>query len=121
MSESTLSGAWELVSDRFEGIAVMTENYFSEVIIFKDRQSYPGDQPTESEAAGLYGKIGRAVAGRMERSNGKGNELYLHSKDPKKEGTSINFGYTVDETTCSFWQINDDGSNGPSIHWIRLE
>ncbi len=120
MPDAKLAGVWELLSDTFEGMAIMTESHFCEVITFKDRESYAGSEPSEAEAAELYRKIGRAAAGTYEVADGEGTELHLFSEDPTRVGDSVRFGYAVDDTSCSFWQIQPDGSAGPAISWRRI-
>jgi hypothetical protein len=120
MPDTKLAGVWELVSETLEGLAIMTETHFCEVITVKDREKYAGDQPGTDEAAGLYAKIGRAAAGTYDIADGEGTELHVYSKDPNAVGRSVHFGFTVDETNCSFWQIQPDGSAGPAINWRRV-
>lgn len=74
--------------------------------------TYDGDQPSDETAAGLFRKIGRAAAGIMDTSDGVGNEVHVHSKDPTQVGRTVRFDYEVDDSIWTPRQLNEDGSKG---------
>ena len=71
---SQLAGAWELVSDTQNGIAVFTDTYFNITITAKDRQPFKAAEPTDAEAAEAYRTLSTA-AGTYDIS---GTTLILH-------------------------------------------
>ena len=92
---SQLAGAWELVSDTQNGIAVFTETYFNMTITAKDRQPFKADEPTDAEAAAAYRTLSTA-AGTYKIS---GMTLILHrtvNRNPNWTGKDVHWEVGMD-------------------------
>ena len=51
---SPLVGAWEIVSDVYQGFVVYSENHYGDAFTAKNRKLFQGSEPTESEEAEAY-------------------------------------------------------------------
>ena len=51
---SPLVGAWEIVSDVYQGIVVFSENHYGDAFVYKNRSRFQGSEPTEAEEAEAY-------------------------------------------------------------------
>lgn len=92
---SQLAGAWELVSDTQNGIAVFTDTYFNMTIMAKDRQPFKADEPTDAEAAEAYRTLSTA-AGTYEIS---GATMILHrtvNRNPNWTGKDVHWEVSID-------------------------
>ena len=69
------TGAWQWLSDEYDGRLIFTENYFCYAYAPKDRQPPQREHPTEAEAAALF-RAFRAAAGRVTATK-DGNEWFL--------------------------------------------
>jgi hypothetical protein len=58
---SPLAGAWELVSDSSNGIALFTDTYFNVTWAAKNREKFEADEPTDEEAAAAYRTLNTAA------------------------------------------------------------
>jgi len=107
---SPLTGAWELVSETQNGIAVFTDAYFNITIVAKDRQRFKADEPTDAEAAEAYRTLSTA-AGTYEVS---GTTLILHrmvNRNPNWTGKD------------ALWEIAIDGERltADNLVWKRVD
>jgi hypothetical protein len=108
-NNSQLAGAWELVSDTQNGIAVFTDTYFNITITAKDRQPFKADEPTDAEAAEAYRTLSTA-AGTYEIS---GTTLILHRK------VNRNPSWTGKD---AYWEVSIDGDRltADKLVWKRV-
>ena len=74
MSDLSLVGAWELVSDNEQGVMVCSDNCYSVVITRKDRPVHPGGEITLEQAAEAYNAV-KALSGTY-RIEGSKVKLY---------------------------------------------
>ena len=51
---SRLVGAWEIVSDVYQGFVVYSENHYGDAFTATNRKLFQGSEPTESEEAEAY-------------------------------------------------------------------
>ena len=51
---SSLVGAWEIVSDDYQGFVVFSDKHYGDAFVFKNRKRFQGSQPTEAEEAEAY-------------------------------------------------------------------
>ena len=47
---SPLAGAWEIISDVYQGYVVFSENHYGDALAMTNRKLPQGDMPTEAEA-----------------------------------------------------------------------
>ena len=69
------TGAWQWLSDEYDGRLILTENYFCYAFAQKGRQPPQDEQPTEAEAAALF-RAFRAEAGTVTATK-DGNEWLI--------------------------------------------
>ena len=92
---SPLAGAWELVSDTQNGIAVFTDTHYNITWGAKDRAKFKVDEPTDAEAAEAYRTLSTA-AGTYEVS---GTTLILHrtvNRNPNWTGKDAHWEVSID-------------------------
>ena len=60
---TVFAGAWELVSDAYEGLMVCSDSHYCAVVTRRERPIPQGTELSVAEAAGLYRALQTAVAG----------------------------------------------------------
>jgi hypothetical protein len=114
---SPIAGAWKMVSDSVDGIAVFSDSYFSIVISEKNRAKFKAEEPTEAEAAKAFHAVSTA-AGRYELS---GTTLVCHriaNLNPNRAGMDGSFEITLagDRLTMKGGESDD-----PTWVWTKVE
>jgi hypothetical protein len=98
---SELTGAWELVSDSHNGLAVFTDTHFNVTWTAKNRAKFKGDKPTDEEAAEAYRTLSTA-AGTYEIS---GETLIFHryvNRNPNWTGLDVHSEFSIDGDQLTF-------------------
>ncbi len=101
---SKLTGAWELVSDSSDGLAVFTDTHFNVTWTAKNRKKFKGDEPTDEEAVKAYHTLSTA-AGTYETS---GTTLVFHrfvNRNPNWTGMDADSEFTVDGDQLTFFSM----------------
>ena len=92
---SLLAGAWELVSDSENGIAVFTDTHYNLTFAAKNRARFVTDEPTDAEAAEAYRTLGTA-AGTYEIS---GTTMIFHrivNRNPNWTEKDVHWEFSID-------------------------
>lgn len=93
---SPLAGAWTLVSDTYDGVAVLTDNYFNITWAQKDRKPFELDEtPTNTEAAEAYRTFSSA-AGRYVISGAKAILNRIVNRNPSWTGQDVEWDFKVE-------------------------
>jgi hypothetical protein len=98
---SKLAGAWELVSDSSNGLAVFTDTHFNVTWIEKNRAKFKTDEPTDAEAAEAFRTLNTA-AGTYEIS---GDTLIFHryvNRHPNWTGVDVHSEFSIDGDQLTF-------------------
>ncbi len=114
---SPIAGAWELISDSEEGIAVFTDTHYSFIFQDKSRKTYPedgSDDAAELEAhrthhsqGGTYKVSGSSLA--------FGREFCRH---PGRSGRTLDAEITFQDDTFTFGRAGEPTSRGRT--WRRV-
>ena len=98
---SPLAGAWELVSDTEEGVAVFTDTHYSFIFQNKNRKPYPADSSddvaeleayrTHQSQGGTYWLSGSSLS--------FGRQICRH---PGRSGRPWDFEFTLQDDMTSF-------------------
>jgi len=92
---SLLAGAWELVSDTQNGIAVFTDTYYNITWVPNNRAKFEVDEPTDAEAVVAY----RALATAAGTYDITGTTVVLHrvvNLNPNWTGKDVHWEYSID-------------------------
>ena len=92
---SPLAGAWKLVSDTQNGIAVFTDTHYNITWAAKSRTKFKVDEPTDAEAAVAY----RALATAAGTYDITGTTVVLHrvvNLNPNWTGKDVHWEYSID-------------------------
>ena len=108
---SPLGGAWEMVSDTMNGIAVFTDSYFSIVMAEKNRKRFATEVPTDSEAAEAYRTLSTA-AGTYDLAGSTITFHRLANRNPNWTGVDISFDFSIEGQQATM--KNDEGD----IVWV---
>ena len=104
---SPLAGAWILVSDTYQGVAVLTDSHFNISWSEKDRKPFKlAENPTDTEAAEAYRSFSSAAGTYMV----SGNVAKLHrivNRNPSWTGQDVE------------WEFNDHMTLG-LFTWKRV-
>jgi hypothetical protein len=101
---SKLTGAWELVSDSFNGLAVFTDTHCNITWAAKNRAKFREDEPTDEEAAEAYRTLSTG-AGTYEIS---GETLIFHryvNRNPNWTGVDASSKFTIDGDQLTFFSM----------------
>ena len=94
MESSSLTGAWELVSDTHEGLLFIAGNNWGEITVEKDRRRFAWDKMTERDELSAFRTL-EAVGGRFDLSG-----MSLRGRDDcRSEPSSV---ATADVTVAKF-------------------
>ena len=97
-----LVGAWEMVSDTDEGMAVFTEAHYSMVWQNTNRKPYPVDSPTDADELEAY-RSHQSQAGTYQVSGSKltlGREIRRH---PGRAGTPAEGEFSIQGDTITVY------------------
>ena len=92
---SLLAGAWELVSDTQNGIAVFTDTYYNITWAPKNRAKFKVDEPTDAEAVVAYRELATAAG----TYDFKGTTVVLHrvvNLNPNWTGKDVHWEYSIE-------------------------
>src|SRR5215207_5029083 len=90
-----LAGAWELVSNTQNGIAVFTDIHFHMTLTAKSRKKFKAEEPTDVEAAEAYRTLSTA-AGTYKIA---GTTMTLHrivNRNPNWTGEDVHWDFRID-------------------------
>ena len=114
---SPLAGAWELISDTREGIAVFTETHFNIYVVGKPGTGFPGTESAESEASSTM----RGSGGTYTVSGATAVLHYLVTRVPNYVGRDLNLEFEIDANTMTIEGTQPDGTRMERSAWRRLE
>ena len=92
---SLLAGAWELVSDTQNGIAVFTDTYYNITWAPINRVKFKVDEPTDAEAVVAYRELATA-AGTYDFT---GTTVVFHrvvNLNPNRTGKDVHWEYSIE-------------------------
>ena len=92
---SQLTGAWQLVSDTQNGIAVFTDTHYNITWAAKNRAKFKVDEPTDAEAVVAY----RALATAAGTYDITGTTVVLHrvvNLNPNWTGKDVHWEYSIE-------------------------
>ena len=92
---SPIAGAWEMISDSQNGIAVFTDTYFSIVMADKNRKRFAANEPTDTEAAEAYRTLSTA-AGTYEISRSIIVFHRIANRNPNWTGVDVSLDFSMD-------------------------
>ena len=112
-------GVWEMVSDSWEGLGIITETHFSFVNGAKNRWRFDGDGPTDSEASEAYRQL-FAMAGTFTASGSAVTHHVLSCHNPNMVGREFSEEFTIQGDRMTSRSILPDGTPGPESTWRRI-
>ncbi len=93
---SPLAGAWLLVSDTHEGVAVLTDKYFNISWAEKNRKPFKHDEkPTDAEAAKAFDSFSSA-AGWYELSDNMATLHRMVNRNPSWHGQAVEWEFELE-------------------------
>lgn len=113
---SPFAGAWELVSDTYEGLMLRTDQHYCALVTRRNRPMPPESELSASEAAALYRSAQTAVAGSYTIDGMKTTTRTLLDRNP---------GLVGREST-RIWRFQDDRATGvpegggESVVWRKV-
>lgn len=111
-NDSPLVGVWEYELENEEGMCIYTDTHFIWVLSQKDRKSFQGDQPTESEKAEAFSSA-HAYFNTYEHVGPSRVTVHtLFSTSPSSPGTEFTFEYEFEGDLMKYWIIQPDGTRG---------
>ena len=118
------AGAWEWLSDEYDGRPTLLERYFCYVFAQKERQPPEGGHPTEAEAAALFRSMGGAAAGTI-TSTQEADEWLIEMLStvellPLAVGTRLPWAFRVEGDRMFGQVITGDGTRTPAFTYRRL-
>lgn len=114
--DSSLAGAWELVSDEWDGLMLMTDTEYRYVMTRKDRapiQARPNEL-TDREAAILYHSF-EAQGGAYSVRASMITRRPAISKDPREQGREMTTEFSIDGETLTI------GTADQQLLWQRID
>ena len=84
MESSSLTGAWELVSDTHEGLLFIAGNNWGEITVEKDRRQFAWDKMTEQRRA--VGLSNARSGRRPVRPLGRDGDRGRHGREVPRDG-----------------------------------
>lgn len=117
----SIVGTYIYVLEGWEGMSIWTKTHFIAVLSDKNRKSFQGTEPTESEKVdaftsanadgGTYKFVGpsRVTAHR------------LFSTNPNLVGKEFTFEYEFEGDLCKYWILQSDGTRGTMGMARRVE
>ena len=102
LGSSRFAGAWELVSDTYEGLMIRTDTYYCALVTRRNRPVPQGSQPSVSEAAALYRAAQTAVVGTYTIDGMKTTTRTLVDRNPALVGRE----------STRVWRFEDDRAIG---------
>ena len=108
----SIVGTWEYELENQDGMVIFTDAHVIWVLSNKERNSFQGDQPTESEKADAFSSAFADASTYKNESPSRINVTRLYSTTPDLIGTGISFDYEIDGDVIRYWIIQSDGSRG---------
>lgn len=110
-------GAWEWLSDDYDGRPAQTEEHFCYAFAQKVRQAPKGERPSEAEAAALFKSFGGAAAG-TQTAKPAGDEWLIETVTfidllPASVGSHTHWAFRVQGDRMSGQVIGADGTRSP--------
>ena len=100
MESSSLTGAWELVSDTQEGLLFIAGNNWGEITVEKDRRQFAWDKMTERDELSAFRTL-EAVGGRFDLSGMTATADVTVAKFPAMVGMTARADFAVDRDTLT--------------------
>ncbi len=113
---SPFAGAWELVSDTYEGLMIRTDSHYCALVTRRNRPLPEGSELSVAEAAALYRAAQTAVAGSYTIDGVKTTTRTLLDRNPAMVGRE----------STRLWRFEDDRAigvpegGGESVVWRRI-
>ena len=95
MESSSLTGAWELVSDTHEGLLFIAGANWGEITVEKDRRQFAWDKMTERDELSAFRTL-EAVGGRFDLSGMTATADVTVAKFPAMVGMTAKADFAVD-------------------------
>ena len=95
MESSSLTGAWELVSDTHEGLLFIAGDNWGEITVEKDRRQFAWDKMTERDELSAFRTL-EAVGGRFDLSGMTATADVTVAKFPGMVGMTAIADFAVD-------------------------
>ena len=95
MDSSSLTGAWELVSDTHEGLLFIAGDNWGEITVEKDRRRFDWDRMTEQDELSAFRTL-EAVGGRFDLSGMTATADVTVAKFPSMVGMTAIADFAVD-------------------------
>ena len=114
---SPLIGAWDLVSDTEEGVAVFSDTHYSFIFQNKNRKPYPEDSSDDAAELDAY-RSHQSQGGTYEVS---GSSLALgrdYCRHPGRSGHTLDAKVTFEGDTFTFRGADSPASHGRT--WRRV-
>lgn len=114
---SPLVGAWELISDTEEGIAIFTDTRYTFIFQDKNRKSYPEDTSDDAAELEAY-RTHQSQGGTYEVSGSSltlGREFCRH---PGRSGHTLDAEVTFQGDTFTFGRPGEPASQGRT--WTKV-
>lgn len=111
-NDSSIVGVWEYELENQEGMCVYTDAHVIWILSKKDRESFQGDQPTESEKAEAFSSAFSDCSTYEHVGPSRITVHRLFSTWPNLPGTEFTFEYEFEGDLMKYWIIQPDGTRG---------
>ena len=113
---SPLAGAWELVSDEWEGMMLMTDTQYRYLVTRRDRPQIaePVAEMSDADAASLYHSFD-AQGGSYVTEGSTITRRPAVARDPREQGIGKTIEFTADSNALTTRTSQDE------LAWRRLE
>ena len=112
-NDSPIVGVWEYELEDQEGISICTDTHIMWILSQKDRKSFQGDHPTESEKAEAFSSAFADCSTYEHVGPSRITVHRLYSTRPNLPGTEFTFEYEIEGDLEKYWIIQPDGTRGP--------
>jgi hypothetical protein len=117
----SIVGTYKYVLEEQEGMAIFTMTHCIWVLSDKNRKSFQGTEPTESEKAGAF--TSAFADGGTYKFVGPSRVTVhrLFSTNPGLVGKEFTYEYEFEGDLCKYWILQSDGTRGPMGTARRVE
>jgi hypothetical protein len=117
----SIVGTYKYVLENQEGMSTWTKTHCIWVVSDKNRKSFQGTEPTESEKADAF--TSADAGGGIYKFVGPSRVTVhrLFSTNPNLVGKEFTFEYEFDGDLCKYWILQSDGSRGTMGTARRVE
>jgi hypothetical protein len=117
--QSSIAGAWELISDAEQALLVATETHASVIFVAKGRRRFQGEEPSQAEEAEAYRTM-LAQAGPYFIAGSVITHQRQYTRNPNATGTDELFEFSIESDVLKLQSIRANGSRGVEMLWRKV-